>query len=119
VKLERSQLVPGSDGDGFGLSVFQQKVQRTVYIPLPDGRHGTDDVVSVLRALPAKSEKYFFWTGNGGLDTATTNWRARLEKLFKLAESSSGSRKTFCPQTTILTASGIHLWPGISSPECP
>lgn len=60
VKLERSQLVPSSDGDGFGLSVFQQKVQRSVYIPLPDGRHGTDDVVSALRALPAKSEKYFF-----------------------------------------------------------
>jgi len=75
VKIERSQLVTGSDGDGFGLSVFQQKVQRTVYIPLPDGRHGTDDVVSALRALPPKSEKYFFWTGNGGLDTATTNWR--------------------------------------------
>jgi site-specific recombinase XerD len=95
VKLERSKLVPSSDGDGFGLSVFQQKVQRTVYIPLPDGRHGTDDVVSVLRSLPAKSEKYFFWTGNGGLDTATTNWRARLDKLFKLAESSTGSRKPF------------------------
>ena len=95
VKIERSQLVTGSDGDGFGLSVFQQKVQRTVYIPLPDGRHGTDDVVSALRALPPKSEKYFFWTGNGGLDTATTNWRARLEKLFKLAESSTGSRKPF------------------------
>jgi integrase/recombinase XerD len=95
VKLERSQLVPSSDGDGFGLSVFQQKVQRSVYIPLPDGRHGTDDVVSALRALPAKSEKYFFWTGNGGLDTATTNWRARLDKLFKLAESSTGSRKPF------------------------
>jgi integrase/recombinase XerD len=95
VKLERSQLVPSSNHDGFGLSVFQQKVQRTVYIPLPDGRHETDDVVAALRALPTKSERYFFWTGNGGLDTACTNWRARLTRLFKLAESSTGSRKPF------------------------
>jgi len=76
--------VPSSDGERFGLSVFQQKVQRTVYIPLPDGRHETDDAVAALRALQAKSERYFFWTGNGGLDTATTNWRARRNRLFKL-----------------------------------
>ena len=118
VKLERSQLVPSSNGDGFGLSVFQQKVQRTVYIPLPDGRHETDDVVGALRALPAKSERYFFgpvtvvWiqprrTG-GRVLLDSSNWQNQAPAL--------ESRLLTNP---ILTASGIHLPPGISWPGCP
>jgi integrase/recombinase XerD len=95
VKLERSQLVPSADGHGYGLLVQQQKVRRTVYIPLPDGSNGLPDVVAALRALPPKNEKYFFWSGNGGLDTAVTNWRTRLDKLFKLAESKTGAGKPF------------------------
>jgi integrase len=95
VKLTKTQLVPSADGDGFGLLVEQQKVRRAAYIPLPDGRDGLPDVVGALRGLPPKGEKYFFWTGNGGLDTAVNNWRARLDALFKLAESQTGGWKPF------------------------
>jgi len=50
VKLERTQLVPGTDSDGYALMVQQQKVRRTVYIPLPDGRDGLPDAVGALKA---------------------------------------------------------------------
>jgi integrase len=71
VKLDRTQLIPGA------------------------GRDGLPDVVGALPGLPPKSEKYFFWSGNGGLDTAVTNWRSRLEALFRLAESQTGGGKRF------------------------
>lgn len=95
VKLERKQLVPSSDGDGYGLMVDQQKVRRSVYIPLPDGRDDLPDVVGGLCAMLPKSEQYFFWTGNGRLDTAVSNWKARLAKLFRLAETQTGGGKPF------------------------
>ncbi len=95
VKLERTQLVPGADGDGYAVIVQQQKVRRTVYIPLPDGRDGHPDVVGALRALPLQSEKYFFWDGAGGLEQAVSKWRLRLTKLFRIAEMRTGSRKPF------------------------
>jgi len=53
VKLERTQLIRGAGGDGFGLLVEQQKVRRSVYIPLPDGRDGLPDVVGALLGLPS------------------------------------------------------------------
>ena len=61
VLLGRTQLAAGADGDGYGLVVQQQKVRRSVYIPLPDGRDGQPDVVTALNSLPLKNEKYFFW----------------------------------------------------------
>jgi len=95
VQLERTQLVPAADGDGYGLMVQQQKVRRTVYIPLPDGRDGQPDVVGALRSLPPKHEKHFFWDGRGDPEQAVGNWRTRLTKLFKLAESRTGEGKPF------------------------
>ena len=95
VLLERTQLVPGADGDGYGLMVQQQKVRRSVYIPLPDGRDGQPDVVAALNSLPLKNERYFFWNGAGESERAVNNWRSRLMKLFRLAESRTGEGKPF------------------------
>ncbi len=95
VKLERTQLVPGTDSDGYALMVLQQKVRRTVYIPLPDGKDGLPDVVGALQALPLHDEKYFFWNGRGEIERAVNNWRSRLTKVFGVAETQSGSRKPF------------------------
>ena len=95
VQLERTQLVPGAEGDGYGLMVQQQKVRRTVYIPLPDGRDGQPDVVGALHSLPLKNEKYFFWDGHGDPERAVNNWRSRLTKLFTLAELRTGGGKPF------------------------
>jgi len=90
-KLERTALVNNSQGDGWSLRVFQKKAKRWVYIPLPDGRFGTDDVLGALNTLPIKSDRYYFWTGRGGLDTATTNWRGRLDRLFRYTEEHYGA----------------------------
>jgi integrase len=88
-------LVAGADGDGYGLVVQQQKVRRSVYIPLPDGRDGQPDVVTALNSLPLKNEKYFFWDGAGESERVVNNWRSRLMKLFRLAESRTGEGKPF------------------------
>ena len=95
VKLERTQLVPGTDSDGYALMVQQQKVRRTVYIPLPDGRDGLPDVVGTLQALPLHDEKYFFWNGTGDIERAVNNWRSCLTRVFRVAETQIGSRKPF------------------------
>jgi integrase/recombinase XerD len=87
VSLEKRQLV--SRERGTALSVWQKKASRNVYIPIPN------EVVEALNALASRSDRYCFWTGNGGLDTAITNWRARLYKLFKLAGIEGGHPHRF------------------------
>ena len=96
VQLERTQLVPAADGDGYGLMVQQQKVRRTVYIPLPDGRDGQPDVVGALRSLPPKHEKHFFWDGRGDPERAVG---------------------TLPPSHTRIV-SGTHSQPSTSAPAC-
>ena len=95
VKLEGTQLVRSADSDGHALMVQQQKVRRTVYIPLPDGRDGLPDVVGALKELPLHDKKYFFWNGTGDTERAVDNMRSRLTKVFRVAETQTGSRKPF------------------------
>jgi hypothetical protein len=63
-------------------SVFQQKTEDWVCIPIPD-------FVEELRKLKFKGTKdgchYWFWTCEGGLDTAITNWRERVFRLLAVA----------------------------------
>ena len=65
-------------------SVFQQKTEDWVCIPIPDF------VEAELRKLKFKGTKdgchYWFWTCEGGLDTAITNWRERVSRLLAVAQ---------------------------------
>jgi integrase len=38
--------------------------------------------VKELDAIPKKSERYWFWTGNGKLETAVADWQGRLLDIF-------------------------------------
>jgi integrase len=82
--LNDSQLVTRQSGKGWALRVFQQKTEDWVYIPIPDF------VEAELRKLKFKGTKdgchYWFWTCEGGLDTAITNWRERVSRLLAVAQ---------------------------------
>jgi integrase len=41
------------------------------------------------------SPQYFFWSGNGTLDTLTGNWRRSLRKVFSLAQINGGHPHRF------------------------
>lgn len=58
------------------LRLYTQKTGTHVHCPLPDF------VVRELDAIPRKSERYWFWTGNCKLQTAVTDWQGRLAVLF-------------------------------------
>jgi integrase len=38
--------------------------------------------VKELDAIPKKSERYWFWSGNGKLETAVADWQGRLLDIF-------------------------------------
>lgn len=46
--------------------------------------------VEALNTTPSVSERYFFWSGQGKVETATGNWRRSLRKLFRLAGINDG-----------------------------
>jgi integrase len=58
------------------LRLYTQKTGTHVHCPLPDF------VVRELDAIPKMSERYWFWTGNGKLQTAVGDWQGRLAALF-------------------------------------
>jgi integrase len=64
----------------------QRKTDEPVYSPLPPA------VIGELRQLKPTSAKYFFWTGNGQLETATKRWSATMLKLFRAAGIPEGKR---------------------------
>ena len=59
------------------LRLYTQKTGTHVHCPLPEF------VVKELEAIPKMSEHYWFWTGNGKLQTAVGDWQGRLLDLFK------------------------------------
>jgi integrase/recombinase XerD len=71
VALTRDRIVDGK------LFLYTQKTGTPVYVPLPK---------KVTEALAGTGgEKYFFWSGNGKLKSATEDWRRSLLALAELA----------------------------------
>jgi len=74
-------------GDAVGCSIdrlangkirlYTQKTGTHVHCPLPEF------VVRELGTIPKMSERYWFWTGNGKLETAVADWQGRLLDIFK------------------------------------
>jgi integrase/recombinase XerD len=74
---------------GSRLFLYTQKTGVPVNLVLPG-------VVSdALRRTPMTSKQYWFWSGAGELETAITNWRTRLHRLFELAKIPDGHAHRF------------------------
>jgi integrase/recombinase XerD len=75
--------------NGDKLLLYTQKTSVPVYCPLPNF------VVKALEAVPHVSNRYFFWTGDSKLPTATGHWQAKLKKVFELGEVQDGHAHRF------------------------
>lgn len=62
-------------GDG-KIRLYTQKTGTHVHCPIPPL------VVAALEGIPKMSARYWFWSGNGRIQTAVADWQARLKKLF-------------------------------------
>jgi integrase/recombinase XerD len=86
-------------GDAIGCSVdrlaagklrfYTQKTGTHVNCPLPKF------VVDELESIPKLSARYWFWSANGKLQTAVTDWQSRLQKLFVDAKVQDGHAHRF------------------------
>jgi integrase/recombinase XerD len=74
---------------GNRLFLYTQKTGVPVNLVLPKV------VCDALRRTPMTSAKYWFSSGVGELETASTNWRARLQRLFELANIADGHAHRF------------------------
>jgi integrase/recombinase XerD len=78
VGLERSRLNENDE-----LLLYRAKTGHPVYVPLPQ------DVADALRNIPPgpkPNPRYFFWSGNGLLKSAVSDWQRSLRRVFKLAD---------------------------------
>lgn len=86
------------------LRLYTQKTGTHVHCPLPDF------VVDELEAIPKASPRFWFWSGNGKLQTAIADWQGRLKELFDDAKVEGGHahrfRDTFA---TELLLAGVPL----------
>lgn len=69
------------------IRLYTQKTGTHVYCPLPEF------VVSELVAIPRRSKRHWFLTGNSRLQTAVTFWHRRLSDLFKRMEVTELARE--------------------------
>lgn len=71
------------------LFLYTQKTGVPVQTVLPDF------VLRVLEATPRASERYFFWSGSGNLESAVRSWQTRLRRFFKVATIPNGHAHRF------------------------
>jgi integrase/recombinase XerD len=53
------------------------------------------EVLEILRTIPVKNGRYFFWTGQSSLHSAVGKWQRRLKILFTLAGVRNGHAHRF------------------------
>jgi integrase/recombinase XerD len=64
--------------------LYMAKTGMPVKIPLPP------IVLEALQEIYVADDFSFFWSGNGKLKTALTEWQERLKKVFRIAGIPSG-----------------------------
>jgi len=74
---------------GGKLFLYTAKTGQHVYCPLPAF------VVSELERIPRVSDGYWFWTGQGTVETARKRWSEALADLFEKAEVKGGHPHRF------------------------
>ena len=62
------------------LWLYTQKTGQHVYCPLPEF------VVRELDSIPRMSDRYWFWSGHGSLETARKEWSEKLARVFEEAK---------------------------------
>jgi len=60
--------------------LYRQKNGNPVYVAIPAY------VAEAVLAVPAMSENYFFWSGNGKPDSAVRAWRRSLQHVYQAAQ---------------------------------
>ena len=80
IKLSEEQIT------GSRSFLYTQKTGVPVHLVLPDV------VLDALEQTPMRSDRYWFWSGVGELESAVTNWRWRFQKLFEIAEIEDAHR---------------------------
>jgi len=75
--------------EGNRLFLYTQKTGVPVNTILPES------VLAALEATPRVTEKFFFWSGIGKLESIVRSWQTRLRKLFKLANIPNGHAHRF------------------------
>jgi integrase len=78
VSLEVASIIEENGESGIHLKA-QRKTDAPVFCALPPA------VVAALSKFAPKSPRYFFWTGNGQLETASKDWSAKMLRLFRAA----------------------------------
>ena len=71
------------------LFLYTQKTGQHVYCPLPEF------VVNELEAVPKVSERCWFWTGAGKVETSRKKWGKALSDLFAAAKIKDGHAHRF------------------------
>jgi integrase len=66
-----------------------RKTDRTIDVPLPP------EVLKALAECPPMSDLFWFWSGNGQLETATKHWQGELSAMFRLAGIQQGHAHRF------------------------
>jgi integrase/recombinase XerD len=90
--------------NGDKLFLYTSKAGTPVYCPLPEF------VITALEAAIEPNAHFYFWTGNGKVNTITGDWQAKLKNLFEAAKVPAGHshrfRDTFA---TDLLLAGVPL----------
>lgn len=71
---ERTRLLPSNN-----LFLYTGKTGQHVYVPLPP------HVARLLRGLPNKNPKYFFWNGTSSPESPGKRWWSTLKRIFRRA----------------------------------
>ncbi len=75
--------------EGNRVFLYTQKTGVAVNTVLPEF------VVSALAETPRVTNKFFFWSGSGKLESIVRSWQTRLRRLFKLANIPDGHAHRF------------------------
>jgi integrase len=76
------------------------KTDAPVYTKIPPM------AVEALKSFTPTSREYFFWTGNGKLDTAKADWSERMLKLYRAADVAQRSHAFRDRLTTAVLGTG-------------
>jgi site-specific recombinase XerD len=89
IRFERSRMQQTGDGI-WTVMLHRQKNGNPVFVAIPT------EVADAMLSIPAMSETYFFWSGNGKAVTAVRGWRRSVEHVFKAAKLKRNGKLLRC-----------------------
>jgi integrase/recombinase XerD len=89
IRFEKSRLSKDKNGV-WSVLLHRTKNGNPVFVAIPP------KVAEAVLEIPALSEQYFFWSGNGRPQTAVRVWRRSLAKVFKAAKLKRSNKPLRC-----------------------